>query len=315
MSGAALNNPVLEVVAAHRAFAERQALHDVSLTASGGEIIALLGPNGAGKTSLMRAIAGRLKLDSGSVTVGGADPLVISAAREKLGIVPQTIALYPSLTARQNLDVFARLAGLKGAAIKQSVTLALSRAQLQDRADDHLSDLSGGMQRRLNIVAGTLHSPELLLLDEPTVGVDLDARQTIHALLNDLRDAGMAIIVSTHDFEQAAAIADRVAFMAQGRLLADGPVAELVHQVFGDAKEGVVAFSAPVGEKAGRILHDFEFHATSDERLWSGPVKGGYQELETLEKELEEVGVHVAEIRLRDPGLDGVFMHLAEQSS
>ncbi|MDG1462752.1 MAG: ABC transporter ATP-binding protein, partial [Gammaproteobacteria bacterium] len=145
VSKLAASNPVLEVVAAHRAFAERQALSDVHLKASGGEIIALLGPNGAGKTSLMRAIAGRLKLDKGSVTVVGSDPQVVSAAREKLGIVPQTIALYPSLTARQNLDVFARLAGLKSAAIQKSVKLALSRAQLEDRANDQLSELSGGM--------------------------------------------------------------------------------------------------------------------------------------------------------------------------
>jgi ABC-2 type transport system ATP-binding protein len=312
MSGTALNKPVLQVTAARRAFAERQALQDVSLTLRPGEIIALLGPNGAGKTTLMRAIAGRLKLDSGAVSLCGQDPYLEPSARAKLGIVPQTIALYPALTPRQNLDIFARLAGLRGAAIKAAVAEALARAQLADRADEALHGLSGGMQRRLNIVAGTLQNPVLLLLDEPTVGVDLDARQTIHALLQDLRDAGMAILVSTHDFEQASAIADRVAFMAGGKLLADGPVAALVHQVFGDAKEGVVAFSSGVGEKAGRILSDFGFRATSDTRLWSGPVTGGYQALAELEKELETSGVHVAELRLRDPDLNGVFMHLTE---
>jgi len=317
MSGAALNNPVLpssvlKVTVACRAFAGRQVLQDVSFAAAPGEIIALLGPNGAGKTTLMRAIAGRLKLDSGTVDLCGQDPYLEPSARGKLGIVPQTIALYPSLTGRQNLDIFARLAGLRGPAIKAAIAEALQRAQLVDRADEPLGSLSGGMQRRLNIVTGTLQKPLLLLLDEPTVGVDLDARQTIHALLQDLRNDGMAILVSTHDFEQASAIADRVAFMAGGKLLADGPAAALVHQVFGDAKEGVVAFSSAVGEKAGRILSDFGFRATSDSRLWSGPVTGGYEAMAELEKELETNGVHVAELRLRDPDLNGVFMHLTE---
>ena len=315
MSGAAADTPVLKVMGAHRAFAARQALQDVSLSASSGEIIALLGPNGAGKTTLMRAVAGRLKLDAGTVSVVGLDPYIDSTARAKLGIVPQTIALYPALTARQNLDVFARLAGLRGAAIADAINLALDRAQLTERADESLGSLSGGMQRRLNIVVGTLQNPLVLLLDEPTVGVDLDARQTIHALLHDLRNTGMSILMSTHDFEQATTIADRVAFMANGRLLAEGPVASLVRQVFGDSKEGVVAFNASVGQKAGRILSDFGLRATSDERLWSGPVTGGYQALDALEKELKGAGVHVAEIRLRDPGLDGVFMHLTEHAS
>ena len=315
MSGVLTDIPVLKVTGAHRAFAARQALHDVSFGASSGEIIALLGPNGAGKTTLMRAIAGRLKLDAGTVSVAGLDPYIDSTARAKLGIVPQAIALYPALTARQNLDVFARLAGLRGVAITDAINLALDRAQLAGRADDALGSLSGGMQRRLNIVVGALQSPLLLLLDEPTVGVDLDARQTIHALLHDLRNTGMSILMSTHDFEQATAVADRVAFMANGRLLAEGAVASLERQVFGDGKEGVVAFDASVGQKAGRILMDFGLRATSDERLWSGPVTGGYEALDALEKDLEEAGAHVAEIRLRDPGLDGVFMHLIEHTS
>ncbi len=315
MSEAVTEAPVLAVSEAARAFADRQALHEVTLSAGPGEVIALLGPNGAGKTTLMRAIAGRLKLDSGSVRVGGLDPYSNAAARSLLGIVPQTIALYPSLTPRQNLDVFARLAGVHGEALKPAVHRALERAQLTDRADEPLGSLSGGMQRRLNIVAGTLHDPLLLLLDEPTVGVDLDARQTIHALLSDLRAAGMSILVSTHDFEQAAEIAGRVAFMAQGRLLADGPVDGLIHQVFGDAKEGVVAFNDPVGEAAAAILASAGFSATSDSRLWSGPVIDGYEFLTTLEKNLEQAGFNVAEIRLRTPGLNGVFMHLAERQS
>ena len=129
---------ILEIANASRAFADRTALHDVSLQVAAGEIVALLGPNGAGKTTLMRAIAGRLRLDSGSVRVLGLDPYTSAAARAALGIVPQSIALYPQLTVRQNLDVFARLSGLKQQAMAAAIDAALTRAALTDRADERL---------------------------------------------------------------------------------------------------------------------------------------------------------------------------------
>jgi ABC-2 type transport system ATP-binding protein len=304
---------VLEISNASRAFADREALQDVSLNVAAGEIVALLGPNGAGKTTLLRAVAGRLKLDSGSVLVMGKNPLDDNSARGALGIVPQTIALYPQLTARQNLDVFARLSGLKGSAIKKSVDEALTCAALQDRADDVLTDLSGGMQRRLNIVAGTLHHPKLLLLDEPTVGVDMQARESVHALLQDLRDAGMAILFITHDFDQAAVIAGRAAFMAQGKLLLEGSVAGLIKDAFGGAKEGVVELLQAATSEAQQILTASGLSSTDEKCVWSGPLIGGYADITQLEHRLETVGAHVAEIRVREPGLGGVFMQLIDK--
>jgi ABC-2 type transport system ATP-binding protein len=304
---------VLEISNASRAFADREALQDVSLNVAAGEIVALLGPNGAGKTTLLRAVAGRLKLDSGSVLVMGKNPLDDNSARGALGIVPQTIALYPNLTARQNLDVFARLSGLKGSAIKKSVDEALTCAALQDRADDVLTDLSGGMQRRLNIVAGTLHHPKLLLLDEPTVGVDMQARESVHALLQDLRDAGMAILFITHDFDQAAVIAGRAAFMAQGKLLLEGSVAGLIKDAFGGAKEGVVELLQAATSEAQQILTASGLSSTDEKCVWSGPLIGGYADITQLEHRLETVGAHVAEIRVREPGLGGVFMQLIDK--
>ena len=285
-------------------------MQDVSLTVAGGEVVALLGPNGAGKTTLMRAIAGRLRLDDGSVSVLGLDPAKDGAARKALGIVPQTIALYPQLSARQNLDVLARLSGLKGRAVRAAVDEALARANLEDRADEPLAALSGGMQRRLNIVAGTLHRPSLLLLDEPTVGLDLTARESIHALLLTLRDSGIGILFSTHDFDQAAEVADRAVFMARGRLLLEGPVANLIAEYFGDSKEALVALAQPVTAAAQSVLEKFGLSGGSDETVWSGPLTGGYAELARLEAELEQAGVHVAEMRVREPGLGGVFMQL-----
>ncbi len=303
---------VLEITNARRAFADRHALRDVSLSVAAGETVALLGPNGAGKTTLIRAIAGRLKLDTGRVLVTGCDPLSDRAARHALGIVPQSIALYPQLTARQNLDVLARLSGVKSAAVGGAVDEALGRAGLRDRANDRLATLSGGMQRRLNIVAGTLHRPQLLLLDEPTVGLDLHARESIHTLLRALGDIGIAIVFSTHDFDQAAAVADRAAFMANGRLLQEGPVAELITRFFGDAKEAIVALSQPAAPSTQQILQSWGLSAGENSELWSGPLRGGYAELAQLENQLAQAGARVAEIRLREPGLGGVFRRLME---
>jgi len=304
------SEPVLEIRDARRGFAERKALCEVSLTVAAGEILSLLGPNGAGKTTLMRAAAGRLRLDAGTARVVGRDPARDHLARRALGIVPQSIALYPHLTARENLDVFARLMGLKGKQVKQAVALGLKRSGLADRANDLLTDLSGGMQRRLNIIAATLHEPRLLLLDEPTVGVDVNAREAIHALLHDLRDAGMGMLLTTHDFEQADSLADRVAFMLDGVIVAEGRVDELVTSVFGTAKELVVSLDHPADDAAQAVLQSFELRPMRDQRLWSGPLTGGYEELPEIEQKLEQSGLHAAEIRLRDPGLNGVFLHL-----
>jgi ABC-2 type transport system ATP-binding protein len=301
---------VLEIIDARRAFAERKALQDVTISVAPGEILALLGPNGAGKTTLIRAASGRLRLEAGTVRVANGDPARDKSARRALGIVPQSIALYPHLTARENLDVFARLMGIRGKGVAAAVQLGLERAGLVERGNDLLTSLSGGMQRRLNIVAGVLHEPRLLILDEPTVGVDLAARESIHALLHDLRDAGIGILLTTHDFDQAASMADRVAFMVEGRVLMEGAVAELLQSVFGDAKELVVSLDGTANDAADAVLREFNLLPTRDGRLWSGPLSGGYEEIPEIERRLEAAGVHAAEMRLRDPGLSGVFLRL-----
>jgi ABC-2 type transport system ATP-binding protein len=171
------------------------------------------------------------------------------------------------------------------------------------------------MQRRLNIVAGTLHQPKILLLDEPTVGVDIQMREAIHALLRELRDAGMAILFSTHDFDQAAAVADRAAFMKDGHLLLAGPVPELIRAAFGNAKEIVVLLDQLPPAAAQKILIDWGFAESDDKHEWHGPLKGDYTALAQLETQLQQATAHVAEIRVREPGLGGVFMHLMDRKS
>ena len=310
-----MSAPLVEISDVWRNFADRQALRGISLNIDAGEIVALLGPNGAGKTTLMRAIAGRLRLDRGSLRVAGMDPLKDRNARRLLGIVPQAIALYPQLTVRQNLDVLARLSGLKGRAINAAVDKALDAAALQDRTGDRLADLSGGMQRRINIVAGTLHGPKLLLLDEPTVGLDLQSRESVHELLRSLRDQGIGALLSTHDFDQAAAVADRAAFMQAGQLLLDGSVKDLIARCFGDAKEAFIALAQPATPNVEATLIDYGLSMASDDDVWSGPLTGGYSRLADLEARLEQEGAHVAEMRIREPGLGSVFVQLMQEGA
>ncbi len=303
--------PALEVSGLRRAWGGRQALAGVDLELHGSEIYALLGPNGAGKTSLVRAICGRLRLDSGSVRLAGEDPAADPRARRLLGLVPQELALYPELTARENLEIFGCLLGLGRAAAGAAAERLLERVGLADRARDRVDTLSGGMKRRLNIAAGVIHGPRVLLLDEPTVGIDPAAREDVHELLRELRRDGLAILLTTHDLEQAAELADRVGVLIEGRLHAEGSVEELVRASFGDGKELLVSLAAAPAPPARERLAGAGLAPTGEPRLWTGRLAGGVAELARFSAALETAGLEVAELRVREPGLRGVFFRLA----
>ena len=236
--------PPLEVHGARRAFGAGRGLDGVDLRLARGEIYGLLGPNGAGKTSLVRAICGRLRLDAGSVSLLGRDP-GDAEARRGLGLVPQEIALYPELTVAENLELLGRLAGLPGGEAGPAVRDALGWIGLADRAASLVATLSGGQQRRVNLAAATLHRPAVLLLDEPTVGVDPAAREQIHERLRDLGARGIAILLATHDLDQAAELCGRIGILVDGRIRAEGTLAELVRRAFGDAREIRVSLASP----------------------------------------------------------------------
>jgi len=300
----------LEVLEARRAIAGREVLAGASLSVEPGQTLALLGPNGAGKTSLIRAICGRLRLDSGSVRLGGRDPRRDPAARRQLGLVPQEIALYSDLTARENLEVMGRLAGLSSAAARREAATALDWIGLGDRAGSRTRSLSGGMKRRLNLAAGVLHSPGFLLLDEPTVGVDPEARERLHDYLRELRGRGMAILLATHDLDQAEDLADRVALLVDGKVRASGTKEELVRAAFGNARELIVTLVRRPSPTARERLVAEGLAPTAAEETWVGPLEGGFEGLSRRGARLREAGLDVAEVRLRAAGLRGVFFRL-----
>ena len=300
----------LDVSGLHKCFGNRSALNGVDLQLHPGEICALLGPNGAGKTTLLRCACGRIPPDRGTVRVCGGDPHTDPQARANLGLVPQTIAVYTQLTVRENLQVFSGLMGLASVRHDEVIETALQRAGLKERSGDTCATLSGGMQRRLNIVSGLVHSPKLLLLDEPTVGLDPVAREKVHRLLRYLRRQGMSILITTHDLDQAADLADHVGLMLDGSIRAAGTPKELVAQVFGDSKELVINVEGSTTRNGRQLLRSHGLVGSTDGHVWSGPFTHGYEQLPELEAELRSQAIPITELRVREPGLSGVFLHI-----
>jgi ABC-2 type transport system ATP-binding protein len=210
------------------------AVHDVGFSIAPGQAYGLLGPNGAGKTTTISMLVGLLRPDTGTVLVGGVDlarePL---RAKSRIGYVPQEIALYPELTGRENLRFFGRLFGLPRRALATRIAEVLDLIGLADRADTKLGTYSGGMKRRINIGAALLHRPEVLILDEPTVGVDPQSRKAILEGLERLVADGMALLYTSHYMEEVERVCDRVAIIDHGRIVADGTRRELVSLVGG----------------------------------------------------------------------------------
>ena len=300
----------LRIEDATRLFDDAKGLGGVSLDLTPGSIYGLLGPNGAGKTSLIRAICGRLRLTSGRIALDGRDPAAEREARRALGLVPQRLALHQELTVRENLTVLGRLAGVGAGDIAARVDWGLGWAGLAERADDLVRTLSGGMQRRLNLVAGVLHRPRVLLLDEPTVGVDPDARLRVHALLEQLRDDGMAILLTTHDLDEAARLSDRIGFLVEGRLRAEGTLAELVADAFDGAQHLEVVLAAAPDVATSERLEALSLRASQDPARWLGSRTGGLGTLGEVETALAEAGAHATRVTVIEPGLREVFLHV-----
>jgi ABC-2 type transport system ATP-binding protein len=201
-------------------YGARVAVDDLSLDVRPGEILGLLGPNGAGKSTTMHVATGLLRPDAGTVSIGTHGAPSSPAARRRLGLAPQNLAIYDLLSAEENLAFFGQLYGLSGAALAARVEASLAFAGLNDRRRDRVGDYSGGMKRRLNIAAAVLHEPELVLLDEPTVGVDPQSRNAIFDSIEALKAQGRTILYSTHYMEEAVRLCDRVAIIDAGKVLA-----------------------------------------------------------------------------------------------
>ena len=213
---------MLEIRQLRKTFGTLVAVDGVSFTVEPGRLTGLLGPNGAGKTTTVSMIAGLITPERGEVLVGG-QPLSgdTDPKKKKIGLVPQDLALYEELSARENLRFFGGLYNLSGAALESAMASVLTLVGLADRAKDRVKTFSGGMKRRLNLAAGLLHDPDILLLDEPTVGVDPQSRNAIFDNLEELKRRGKALLYTTHYMEEVERLADRVVIIDHGKVVAD----------------------------------------------------------------------------------------------
>jgi ABC-2 type transport system ATP-binding protein len=318
-------------------FGDNFAVDGVSFSIAEGEVFGLLGPNGAGKTTTISMISCLIEPTSGEIVVDGASVKRDSAAvKRALGVVPQDIALYPTLTALENLQFWGRMYGLSGALLAQRVEEALVTAGLADRAKERIEKYSGGMKRRVNIAAGILHHPRVLLMDEPTVGIDPQSRNHILETVRELNRDGMTVVYTSHYMEEVEFLCDRVGIIDHGKLIALGTIDELKRLVgdenvisvkVAEVTEGALAAlkalpgvdGATAATGPGSEQPDGETDAETEP-----PADAGVT-IEVLSKEsgsiiaavvnaLEGAGARVMSIEVREPNLESVFLHLTGKS-
>ncbi|MBH9578417.1 ABC transporter ATP-binding protein [Inhella proteolytica] len=229
-----MQDALLQATALRKHYGPRPAVADVSLAVRRGELLGLLGPNGAGKSTTVAMLCGLLPPDGGEIRLGGqallAEP---DAAKRRIGLVPQELALFETLSARRNVELFGALYGLDRARQRQRAQAVLAQVGLLERADEAPRAFSGGMKRRLHIACALVHEPDLIVLDEPTAGVDPHSRNAIFELLEGLKRAGKALIYTSHYMEEVERLADRIVILDHGRVVAEGRLAELLQRLEG----------------------------------------------------------------------------------
>ncbi len=297
----------LEVRNLSKSFGDRRALDGVSLDLAPGEILGLLGPNGAGKTTLVRSIAGRTRPEGGTLRILGFEP-ADDRARALRGWVPQEIALYPLLSPRENLWTFGRYQGLMGAALQAGIASSLDWVGLADRADDKTDKLSGGMKRRLNIAAGTIHGPRVILLDEPTVGVDPQSRERIYAMIGELKSRGVSLLYTTHYMEEAERLCDRIAIIDNGKIIASGTKDELVKKTLGTREALTIDAGAPMPPALREKL--VRRGATVDGMKMQLSVDNPAEQIRELLELFHSDAVPVRDLTLKSATLEQVFLQL-----
>ena len=308
--------PLLEVKNLAKSYGSLVAVAGIGFEIHAGEVFGLLGPNGAGKSTAMLMIAGLVPSDSGTILLDGKpfDPRN-PAMRSQLGVVPQDLAIYPELTAAENLQFFGRLYGIKGKILAERTKAALELVGLTGRADDPAGTFSGGMKRRLNFACALLHRPRLLILDEPTVGVDPQSRSHLLQCVRDLNAEGVAVIYASHYMEEVQTICERVAIMDHGKILAMDALNALLGRMSADL---MLRISKPPGNVARQLLQLAELQPVEEDGeevdiLVSKDQQGDEKTFETLSKVtnlLTEAGVKLHAIKTHEPNLERLFLQL-----
>ena len=294
-----------------KSYGSLRAVDGVSFTVAKGELYGLLGPNGAGKTTIMSMLSGLLAPDDGRILFDGidlaAEPLKVKA---QLGIVPQEPALYENLSARENLNFWGGLYGLSGAALKQAVDRVLDLVGLTDRARDPVKQYSGGMKRRINLALGLVHGPRAVLMDEPTVGIDPQARLNILEAVKQVASSGTTVIYTTHYLEEAEQLCDRIAIMDHGKILAEGTLDELKSRVGGrDIVTVRGAFDVAAVMPRFEALPGVQVTSGEPGRLVLSVEGSGRGAVDLLSRVLAD-GLSIDGISIQPPSLNTLFLNL-----
>jgi ABC-2 type transport system ATP-binding protein len=301
----------IEVINLKKSFGDFQAVQDVSFHAEAGEVLGLLGPNGAGKSTTISMLSGLLAPTSGDASImGHSVTKEAEAAKAALGVVPQDIALYPDLSARENLVFWGKMYGLRGAALRTRVDEVLAVIGLTDRQKDYVGKFSGGMKRRVNIGAALLHKPTVIIMDEPTVGIDPQSRRSILDNVKELNHKGMTVLYTTHYMEEAAELSDHIAIMDKGRVIAYGTHGELIKLV-GEQTRIDISLNAeaeavlPVWRKTEGVSG-----IDSTDGKVTALVDDSNRVLPRLFDAAAKSGVRITSVDIQEPNLEMVFLHL-----
>lgn len=301
----------IEVKNLIRYFGDIKAVDDISFTVEKGEIFSLLGPNGAGKTTTISIISCLLQPGSGDALVMGhsirSEAQLVKAA---IGVVPQEIALYDDLSARENLNFWGKMYGLRGAALKTRVDEVLALIGLTERGKGRAGKFSGGMKRRLNIGIALLHKPQLIIMDEPTVGIDPQSRRSILDGVLQLNREGATVLYTTHYMEEAQELSDHIAIMDHGKLIANGTHEELVKLVGGQSRiDLTLTVEAEAFVEAGSSLEGVERIFAEDGRVIVLAADSNLA-LPRLFEAASRQGARITSVNIREPNLEAVFLHL-----
>lgn len=317
---AGTGEPVLVCSGLTKRFGDLTAVDDVGFVIAAGETYGLLGPNGAGKTTAISMICGLLTRNAGDVVVAGRriDPGATDA-KAAIGLVPQDIALYPDLSARENLRFFGKLQGMTGKQLDERIDGVLDVVGLADRAKDRIEKYSGGMKRRANIAVGLLHEPQLLILDEPTVGVDPQSRNAILESVEELGGRGLAVLYTTHYMEEAERLCDRIAIIDAGRIIAEGTRDDLVA---GLGEGSTIRVSVRDHDRAGaadallqqwrdqvEVLPGVAAARLVDQTL-EVDAPGGTGQIAAVLAAAQELELAVSQVQVSEPDLETVFLRL-----
>ncbi|MCK4804105.1 MAG: ABC transporter ATP-binding protein [Spirochaetes bacterium] len=301
---------MLKIAHLSKSFDSIKAVDDISLEVKKGEIFGLLGPNGAGKTTTISMIASLLRPDTGKIYIDSLDiETDLKKIKKMMGVVPQEMAFYEELSAKENLIFWGKLQGVGRKTLEERIRFYLEKTGLLGRENDPLKKYSGGMKRRINLIIGLIHQPKLLLLDEPTIGIDVQTRLNIYEIIKEASSQGTTILYTTHNLQEAEELCHRIGIMDQGKILAEGTLTELI-KIVGEKDIALISgdFSAETGRKILSSLKETTVISLEDGKIILS--LDASKKIPVLLQDFFKEGISIDDVSIKQPNLESVFLKL-----